>query len=163
MTSEEILSVISIALDNLYDVDNEIINPEYNLHERTIASLLARYIWAEIEDEDISVDVEYNRMRMDYNTDSEEVINNYIAKRLNLEAYGHRISNVMPDIIIHKRNQNINLAVVEIKMAWKNSEKQFDLIKINEYMKQLEYDTGFYIELNESRESVIIDSGPFDL
>jgi hypothetical protein len=104
--------------------------------------------------------VEYNRMLNDYGDD---VIGNEIGKRLNFEKYGKDTSTVYPDIIVHKRNTTDNLLEIEVKMEWKNSKKDFDLIKINEYINQLGYKFGVYLELAEKRENCKIHFGPFNI
>lgn len=86
-----------------------------------------------------------------------------MGKILNWEDSGEGNSFVYPDIIIHKRDTSINIAEIEIKMSWKNRKKKFDYLKINEYMKQLGYQFGVYIELYEERENCLIEFGPFDV
>lgn len=60
---------------------------------------------------------------------------------------------VCPDIIIHKRNQPINLAVIEVKMKWKNSRKNFDYKKLDAYKNDLKYEFTVYLELDEIKYS----------
>ena len=163
MGTDKIVEILDKAIDTLYEIDGHLLLKAYNVHERTVTSLIARYIWAELEDDSVSVDVEYNRMRSDYSDDSEDDIQAYISKRLNLAEYERGWTNVMPDIIIHERNSDKNYAIIEVKMGWKNEAKQFDYIKINEYMNQLGYNVGLYIELHEERSDVVIEHGPFKI
>lgn len=48
-------------------------------------------------------------------------------------------------------------------MAWKNGKKEYDLDKINQYMEELKYRFGVYIELSENRTDCLIKFGPFGL
>ena len=159
-TKKQIQNILNKSLDQLFEKDSQIIFKTYNLHERSITHRLAIYIEKHFENTDYVVDVEYNRMRNSYD---EDVIGNLIGKNLDFEKYGKDSSNVYPDIIVHKRDTNNNLLEIELKMQWKNGKRKFDYIKINEYMNQLEYKYGVYIELSEIRENCIIEFGPFDL
>lgn len=159
MDADYFNTILNLALDDLYVKDQFLLLPKYNVHERSVSALLARYIYDHIEDESIHVDVEYNRMRADYEEEPEV----FIAKRLDLLQHGIDQENVMPDIIVHKRNEDKNYVIIEIKMAWKNKKKDFDHIKINAYMDQLGYQFGFYVELTEARGEVKIQQGQFEL
>jgi len=131
---------------------------EYDIHERTVAHRLAIYI--EKRFPEYHVDIEYNRSRESYGTDD---IGNIIGKRLPLENIKDENSYryVYPDIIIHKRDRQENLVEIELKLAWKSKEKQYDFLKINEYMAELRYQFGVYIELAEREEDCKIEFGPF--
>ncbi|WP_424492598.1 hypothetical protein [Salinimicrobium sp. GXAS 041] len=93
----------------------------------------------------------------------EDIIGNEIGKRLDLEKYGKSKNSVYPDIIVHKRDTANNLLELEVKMQWKNDKKMFDLQKINEYMSQLEYEFGVYLELGSTRAECSIEFGPFEI
>jgi hypothetical protein len=97
------------------------------------------------------------------NKNGEDIIGNEIGKRLDFEKYGKKPSSVYPDIIVHKRKTTDNLLEIEAKMEWKNSKKDFDLIKINEYISQLDYKFGVYMELAEERKNCKIEFGPFEI
>ena len=62
-----------------------------------------------------------------------------------------------------KKDTATNLVEIEVKMAWKNHKKEYDYEKINEYMKQLKYKYGVYIELHEKIENIKIKYGPFNI
>lgn len=159
MTKENIEEIINRSLDKLYVNERAILTKEYNISERTISSKLGNYL-DNLIGKQYDVDVEYNRMRTKYEHDD---LGNLMGKTLNWEESGEGISFVYPDIIIHKRDTNINLVEIEVKMFWKNRKKDFDLLKINEYMRQLGYVFGVYIELHQERENCLIEFGPFDL
>lgn len=159
-SKKEIEKILIESLDELYDKDSEIIFKSYDLHERSITHRLALYLEKHFIDKGYVVDVEYNRMLNDY---GEGIIGNEIGKRLDFEKYGKDTSAVYPDIIVHKRNMTDNLLEIEVKMEWKNSKKDFDLIKINEYIIQLDYEFGVYLELAEKRKNCEINFGPFKI
>ncbi len=54
---------------------------------------------------------------------------------------------VFPDIIIHKRKTTINLAIIEVKLRWKNKRKSFDYRKLKAYKADLKYLHAYYLEL----------------
>lgn len=159
-SKEQIENILNKSIDELFEKDSQIILESYNLHERTITHKLAIYIEKHFQDTHYVVDVEYNRMRNVY---GENVIGNAIGKNLDFEKYGKDPSNVYPDIIVHKRDTNNNLLEIELKMQWKNTKRDFDYQKINEYIDQLGYQFGVYIELTENRENCIIEFGPFTI
>jgi hypothetical protein len=157
-TKKQIKSILNNAIDELFQKDSQIIFKWYNLHERSITHRLAIYIENQFKNTDYIVDVEYNRMRNKY---SDDVIGNLIGKNLDLAKYDKEASNVYPDIIVHKRDTNNNLVEIEVKMEWKNEKKEFDYMKINEYITQLDYKYGVFIELSETRTNCKIEFGPF--
>lgn len=161
MYSKEIIKkILEKSLDELFEKDHVIIFKSYNLHERSITHRLAVYIENHFRDTVYTVDVEYNRMKNNY---GEDIIGNEIGKRLDLEKYGKETANVYPDIIVHQRNTKNNLLEIEVKMSWKNEKRNFDYMKINEYISQLDYQFGVYIEIGENRSECLIAFGPFDL
>ena len=157
MNKEYVENLINVSLDKLYHNEKKILTKDYNIGERTISNKLSNYIEMFVNNQ-YDVDVEYNRMRSKYEHDD---LGNLMGKTLNWEESGEGSSFVYPDIIIHKRDTNLNLVEIEIKMSWKNRKKDYDYLKINEYMKQLGYKFGVYIELHEKREDCLIEFGPF--
>jgi len=94
------------------------------------------------------VDCEYNKMGDNPKTN----------------AHGKK---VRPDIIIHKRGQNDNLVVVEVKHAGKTSKKaNNDINKLRAYMyKELNYKIGVFVGVLKSKTYlcwVEKNSGKFD-
>lgn len=149
------------AINLLYEKDSLFLDKNYDINERTVTHRLAMYIESFIENSGYNVDVEYNRMRDTYNEIDD--IGNLMGKRLSWPDDEHGSNFVYPDIVIHKRDQLDNLAIIEVKMGWKNDKKDFDLKKINEYIDQLNYCYGIYIELHQEREKCVVEFGPFEL
>jgi len=159
MNKEEIELLLREAIHELFLNDEYLLKKELDIHERTIVHKLAIYIGNRIKEYD--VDVEYNRMRSNY--DDIEDIADVIGKVIDFPESEPSQRYVYPDIIIHKRNENDNLLEIEVKMKWKNREKRFDLKKINQYMLQLGYKYGIYIQLDEKEEDVLLEFGPFQI
>jgi hypothetical protein len=158
LEKEKIENYINHAIDILFEQDAEILLENYKLNERAITHRLAMYIEPFFSSQGYKVDVEYNRMRLDY--DNSNDVGDLMGKRLNWENSGEGSRYVYPDIIVHKRDLLENLIVVEVKMSWNNRKKELDYQKINEYIEQLDYEYGIYIELNEIRENCIVKFGP---
>jgi hypothetical protein len=158
MEQFKIEKILRDSIRKLFVDDTLFFSKDYNIHERTVAHRLATYIEKSFPRFD--VDVEYNRMRDHYGLKDFE---NIISKRLVLRDINgeEQTKNVYPDIIVHKRNQQENLIVIELKFSWKNNKKDLDFKKINAYMEQLHYRYGVYIELAERYKECKIEFGPF--
>ena len=164
MKKEVFKQVLNWSLEKLFEKDALLVNRDYNINERSVSHKLAIYIEQYLFDNnlDFDVDVEYNRMYVTNNEDGIDV-GNAVGKTINFEDHPQKERFVYPDIIIHKRNQNINIGIIEIKMAWKNSRKRLDYQKINEYLKQLDYQYGVFIEINSTFNTTNIEYGYFDI
>ncbi len=159
MTKEKINQIIIASIDILFERDSFLLSRNYDINERAVSHKLAIYLESHFSKLGYDVDVEYNRMRGDYDVDA---VGNLMGKKLNWEESGEGSSHVYPDIIVHKRDTDNNLLEIEIKMAWKNKKKTFDYEKIDEYMNQLGYAFGVYIELDENRDNCKVEFGPFN-
>lgn len=164
MTKEIFKTILDRSIKDLHTHDKFLLNQNYDINERSISHKLATYISNRIKefDLDFDTDIEYNRMSVDYNSDGIDV-GNIVGKMINFEDHPDREKYVYPDIIIHKRNEPINVAIIEIKLSWKSSRKIHDYQKINQYLKQLEYQFGTYIELGEKISDTKLEFGPFEL
>jgi hypothetical protein len=106
------------------------------------------YLADEFPNED--VDCEYNRM-LDSDTEHS------VVKQIQLKAQQEHTEEValddteaktvFPDIIVHRRQTNHNLLVIEVKMVWKNSKGDFDKLKVEAYKESLSYQFSVYLEL----------------
>lgn len=159
MNQKQIEIKINKAIDILFQEDGSILSKEYNLNERAITHRLAMYLEPLFCKKNYNVDVEYNRMRDEYHQLDD--VGNIIGKRINFEMSGEGSRYVYPDIIIHKRDSNNNLIVIEVKMAWNNRKRNLDYKKLNEYVEQIGYKFGIYLELDEIREKCFMKFAPF--
>jgi hypothetical protein len=150
METTEFERRLAKALNKLYDVDKELLDEQFNINERTVTHRLALHLTPCFSEYD--VDCEYNRMIEKNGIFTE---GDFWAKTLALSpppgssAGDDEAITVYPDIIIHKRKTGKNLAVIEIKMKWKNGKKDFDLIKLKAYHEELNYQFAIYLELGE--------------
>ncbi|MEX0287953.1 MAG: hypothetical protein AB3N14_02490 [Flavobacteriaceae bacterium] len=158
MTKEIVYSIIQKSLDNLYSKDALLMDAAYDINERTVTHRLAIYLESYFKEFGYIADVEYNRIRGDYDSDA---VGNLMGKCLNWQDNEQGSSYVYPDIIVHKRDTDDNLLLIEVKMAWKSSKKNDDLLKINKYLKEIRYRYGVYIELSENRDKSQVQFGPF--
>lgn len=137
------------GLKKLYEVDAALLDRDFNINERTITHRLAYHLTGLFPEFDI--DCEYNRM-MDHTGHYTE--GDYWVKTVNIEIEEDisgddtEAKTVFPDIIIHKRKTTANLAVIEVKLAWKNQKKNFDYHKLKAYKNDLKYTYAIYLELN---------------
>lgn len=162
MRREKIDILLNKALIELYAKDFLLIDPNYDINERSVSHKLASYIDDSLKAEfqNLDVDVEYNRMSIAYGENGIDV-GNVVAKAIRYEEHPQKESYVYPDIIIHKRNQSENVVIIEIKMSWKNNRKKLDYEKINQYLEQLNYQYGIFIELHPTLEKTTLEYGPF--
>lgn len=97
---------------------------ENDLNERTITHWLAIYLQEAFPG--WNVDCEYNR-------------NHYDPKRINIQARASRTDNtqgstVFPDIIVHERNSDNNLLVIDVTKSTNPTNNNEDLEKLTEYI-----------------------------
>ena len=136
-------SIVQEALEKFYS--NDIYLLEHDLHEQTISSKIACYLSIIIENKNLkyNVDVEYNR-----NGDAPKAL---IGS-----------GNIRPDIIIHRRGKNNNteldvnnLLIIEIK-KWPNEEqRENDVEKIQEFIKDenFRYLNGVFISFKKEKDT----------
>jgi hypothetical protein len=147
MEKSLLISKLESAIQKLQKKDAIILDPKNDLNERTVTFRLAMYPCSEFKDYD--VDCEYNRM-VDHSgnvTEGDYWVKKVYLTRSVVSGEDDEARTVFPDIIIHRRKQLKNLAVIEVKMAWKNSERDFDLKKLTAYKNDLGYQYAIYIEI----------------
>jgi len=112
-----ILDNFKKALNDFYKIDTNILGR--NLHERTLANRMSIYLDKYFHEDDIYVDVEYNRNGLD--TKLAQLDRNCGPKK------------ILPDIIVHKRidgaiydDERTNLLVIEMKKMNNSSVKRDD-------------------------------------
>ena len=114
---------------------------ESDLNERTISSQLARYLQACFGE--WHVDCEYNR-----NHDDPKRLKIYPQRILREEFYRDTLGrSVFPDIIVHRRGEESNFIVMEIKKTTSSVGKEFDIMKLREFKRQLGYQYALFLEI----------------
>lgn len=135
-TNEKLKSVLEEALKRFYGSEAQ----EFLINEGVERSCVFRIgmymqdlIWHDIDGccNDLNLDCEYNKaLGLPKRNDENEIIS--------------------PDLIIHKRNTNKNLMVIEFKGYW-NINTDGDLVKLKEFTKsdgKYKYQIGALVVLN---------------
>lgn len=117
---------------------NDIYLLRNNINERTISHKLAEYLQQIFPE--WNVDCEYNR-----NHGKIKIVRlpPQECKTNDLEA-----RTVFPDIIIHHRNTDDNLLVIEMKKSTNTQGIEFDRTKLNAYKTELHYKYTLFIMFN---------------
>ena len=112
----------------------------HDMNERTVSGGLYALMIPHFPD--YHVNPEYHRMTDEYG--------NQIPKRIGRDPDNPNPTLVYPDIIVHRQEDgDHNLLVIELKMQWKNQGKEDDLLKLQAYLNELNYEYGLYLELGE--------------
>lgn len=139
---ELIKSIQTFRLKEKFILDND-------LNERTLTHKLAEYLQENFLD--FNVDCEYNRMMKeeDYVTKTLE-----LKKEEGINNFDTTAKTVYPDIIIHRRGDDQdNLLVIEVKKNGNHKGKDFDIKKLNAFIKDLNYKFGIYLEFDNTEIS----------
>lgn len=127
---------IIAAVCSLYGYDRELL--EANVNERSISHKLAEHLQTEFPE--WNVDCEYKRR-------------GYEPKRLQLERWHARpddikAKTIFPDIIIHHRLTDENLAVIEVKKTHGQAEtKDIQKLELFTKTKQYRYKYGLLLQI----------------
>lgn len=139
MDAEVVRQRLDWALDAFRDHDRYLLDND--LGERCIAARLAFYRQVEFEDDDVVVDVEYNRLgaavkRLE--TLPEECIRR--KTRPGDPA-------VVPDIIVHERGERgPNVLVIELKKTSNPEGQNCDSLRLRAFREELDYEFGALVE-----------------
>lgn len=136
MKDTSIKDAVNSALEQLLIQDLYLISNDVN--ERSISHRLAIYL--EPFFPEWNVDCEYNRNHDD-------------PKKLDIQGRNvcsddTQATTVYPDIIIHKRNTDENLLVIEMKKTTSQEDDAYDLGKLKAFKEQLGYKHTIFLKLN---------------
>jgi len=142
MSSEifEIKKKVNSAVQKILDDDIDLL--KIQVHERTVCHKFAEYLQSEFSC--WNVDMEYNRKG-----ESPKIL-------INLEGCKKHKNDknlVIPDIIIHRRNTEVNLLVIEMKTSNRNS--TCDIAKLKKFTSEgseCHYNFGLFIKFNQINE-----------
>jgi hypothetical protein len=142
---KRVAQAIEAAQKRLWDSDKRLL--ELDAHERSICFRFAVYLAEQLPEFD--VDCEYNR-----NHDDDDYLKRLKDENL-FEIVGRepRFGNedglmIMPDIIVHIRDEPMNLLVIEVKKTSSAIPEYKDLFKLNALKKELGYRFARFIKLN---------------
>jgi len=131
-SDEEIRKKVQMAIDILFKNDHFLLR--VGVHERTVAHKLAEYLQNGFPE--WHVDLEYNRKENDIKA----------LKGIRECADQRATDRIYPDIIVHKRGEEKNLLVIEIKTT--GDEELCDIKKLELLTAQVgryHYKLGLYI------------------
>ena len=133
------LSEIQLKVKNSLDIliRNDFFLLISDVNERSISHRLAVYLEHQFKDWD--VDCEYNR--------DHKKIKRLKLKPKELKSDDTEATTVYPDIIIHKRDKEDNLLVIEIKKSTNHQSEDFDLEKLRAYREELEYRHTLFLKI----------------
>ncbi|MFN0156991.1 MAG: hypothetical protein ACKVRP_02840 [Bacteroidota bacterium] len=141
MSQEEVDGLVNNALRKLVRKDLMLLRLDVN--ERSITHWIAFYLQQEFPD--WNVDCEYNR-HLDE------------TKRLKLDPEDVKTNDTMgrtvyPDVIVHKRNTDENLLVVEVKKSTSTIDDSKDIIKLDAFKQQLRYQHALFLKILTDSDS----------
>ena len=139
--NEILKQTINSTLENVYQNDYDLI--ERGGMEQSLSFRFGLYFSTIIKDLDWlkshNIDLEYNK------------------NGLNPKRTPRRPNGVRPDLILHKRGENINnVLVVEFK-GWWNGDRESDLVKLEDFVNQdgeYKYGLGVFIEFNKEKPKI---------
>lgn len=136
-STDEIKKKVRISLGILFKNDSFLLENDTN--ERSVAHKLAEYL--QMQFPDWNVDCEYNRKGLDQK----------ILDGIHECSEQKKTDRVYPDIIVHKRNTDDNLLVVEMKIK---DEDCCDIEKLKKFTSasgDFKYRLGLFIKFNERK------------
>ena len=152
----ELIGIFEKAKEKFLKDEKEIIRIDIN--ERTLSARLMFHLQTILLEDELyrekyktySVDCEYNRINeIEYKILK---VCEYIEKTKNFEEVDKK---VYPDVIVHKRNENNNLIVIEMKKSTLNDEKckEKDKIRLKimtnpNDLNNFKYTLGVYFEVD---------------
>jgi len=150
----EIEAIIDNAIKELVVKDSQILLNDGS--ENNIEGNLYKYLSQPFNEHGLDVDNQYSTMiennqcvTKKINILRDNLTEDQIPKNTaNIEDY--ILKKVTPDIIVHKRNTNLNLLVLELKKSTNKNKaaKNYDKIKLVEYTRgYLHYEYGALIEI----------------
>lgn len=133
-SSGEMKKGVEISLGVLFRNDSFLL--QNNANERSVSHKLAEYLQTQFPD--WNIDCEYNRKGLDPKT----------LDGIRECSDQRKTDRIFPDIIIHKRNTNDNLLVVEIKIK---NEDSCDIEKLKKFTSptgEFRYKLGLFIKFD---------------
>lgn len=131
-SKEETIGIVKEALNKFMENDKILLNIDAN--ENAMSHKIAGYLDDEFENGD--VDCEYNRQSKDSK---------------NISDICSEFDNVRPDIIVHKRVENFNHLVIEIKKDASEDNKKKDIRKLYWLKKKFNYKYALFINFNTKK------------
>lgn len=136
----EIKYKVNSAIDTLFQNDSFLL--ENDVNERSISHKFAEYLQKQFPD--WNVDCEYDKK-------------GDATKRLaGIDQYRNSESTIVyPDIIIHNRNTENNLLVIEIKSKNLDFTCDIEKLKLFTSVKDYKYDFGLFVKFNKTGQPLL--------
>jgi hypothetical protein len=134
--ANDVKTSVQNALAKLLAQDSDLLQNDVN--ERSITHKLAEHLKGEFQD--WHVDCEYNR-------NHDRVKRLKFVKNRAIEIDDTDGTSVFPDIIVHRRQTDENLLVIEVKKSTSPKSKDFDLAKLQAFKEELGYTHALFILL----------------
>lgn len=167
MELDEVTEKVSDAIHQFLKHDGILLCND--VHERSITHWLAVHLSSSFKE--WNVDCEYNRDRSDVKelllcreSNRSNCIDLELGEAAEIPFEYLDKSKVYPDIIVHHRNTDENLLVIEVKKSTSSGSREFDLHKLRAYMSQLGYRYGAFVRFcakGDYRSAVFRDEQPF--
>lgn len=132
-TEEIIKARLESALNKLLRRDIDLLRLDVN--ERAITHRLAMYLQEDFLEWD--VDCEYNR--------SHDQVKQLKFPEGECRPDDTNAKTVFPDVIVHRRNTDQNLLVIEVKKDSNNEGEDYDLEKLRAFKSELGYSSAAFI------------------
>lgn len=136
MTKRDVKRKVRASIDMLLNADRHLF--EVDANERAITHKLAEHLKGRFRGWD--VDCEYNR-----NQDMPKLLNLPIR---NGSSRDTNARTVYPDIVVHRRNTENNLLVIEVKKTSSRVSDETDLAKLGAFVKQLGYRHAVFVKFH---------------
>lgn len=140
----EIKKKVEIAIKTLFEKDSFLLENKAN--ERSVSCKLAEYLQSQFSE--YNVDCEYNKKG-----------EGEIKRLAGIEECDKQraTDRILPDIIVHKRNSNDNIVIIEIKTI--SNDEKCDLCKLKLFTRrsgEYRYQIGLYIKFNGTNNPELI-------
>ncbi len=150
---------LDTALSKLVRQDSALFT--YDANERSICFRLALCLQYEFQDFD--VDCEYNRHHNDpkhiKRLNDPKLIKIALRRKFHERLRETDSLTVFPDIIVHRRESDQNLLVIETKKSTSNVSEEFDRVKLTAYRDEIKYRFAKFIRFGtRPSEEFIIDN-----
>jgi hypothetical protein len=135
MLEARVTLAVNTALAELLRCDSYLLESDVN--ERSITHRLATYLQSQFPD--WHVDCEYNR-------NHDDVKRLELAERQTTDVSLVAVT-VYPDIIVHRRDTDENLLVIEMKKSTNRESSEYDIQKLTAFKRELGYTFAVFVLL----------------
>lgn len=136
---DEIIEILKESLKLLLNNDSNLLKND--THEIAINCKLAYYLSNNFYNYCLSNNFDNYDVDIEYNRDNADI------KRIK-SSDSEKLCIIRPDIIVHKRSENINLLVIEVKKNPSDDEIKNDIDKLKSLIQKYNYNYAVFINFN---------------